>query len=41
MGLGLFIAKNLIENMEENLIYNSEDNIAVVEIKFNNSILNI
>ena len=42
MGLGLFIAKNLIENMGGKiLIYNSEDNIAVVEIKFNNSILNI
>ena len=42
MGLGIFIAKNLIENMGGNLnLYNSDDNKAVVEIIFNNSILNI
>ncbi len=42
MGLGIFIAKNLIENMGGNLdFYNSKDNNAVVEINFDNSILNI
>ena len=42
MGLGIFIAKNLIENMGGNLgFYNSKDDKAVVEIIFDNSILNI
>ena len=42
MGLGIFIAKNLLENMGGNLnFYNSEDDKAVVEIVFDNSILNI
>ena len=42
MGLGIFITKNLIENMGGNLgFYNSKDNNAVVEIIFDNSILNI
>ena len=42
MGLGIFIAKNLIENMGGNLnFYNSKENNAVVEISFDNSILNI
>ena len=42
MGLGIFIAKNLIENMGGNInFYNSKDNKAVVEIVFDNSILNI
>ena len=42
MGLGIFITKNLIENMGGNLgFYNSKDNNAVVEITFDNSILNI
>ena len=42
MGLGIFISKNLIENMGGNIdLYNSDDNKAVVEITFNNSILNI
>ena len=42
MGLGIFIAKNLIENMGGNLgFYNSKDNNAIVEITFDNSILNI
>ncbi len=42
MGLGIFIAKNLIVNMGGNLnFYNSKDNNAVVEIIFDNSILNI
>jgi len=40
MGIGIFIAKNLIENMNGNvLFYNSKENQAVVEIKFNKSIL--
>ena len=40
MGLGIFIAKNLIENMKGKvLFYNSNANNAVVEIKFNKSIL--
>ena len=42
MGLGIFIAKNLIENMNgKTLFYNSDDGYAVVEIKFNKSILMI
>ncbi|MDC3178478.1 ATP-binding protein, partial [Pelagibacteraceae bacterium] len=42
MGLGIFIAKNLIENMGGNLkLYNSKENNAVVEITFDNSILDI
>ncbi len=42
MGLGIFIAKNLIENMGGNLnFYNSKDDNAVVEINFDNSILSI
>jgi len=42
MGLGIFIAKNLIENMGGNLrFYNSTHNQAVVEITFDNSILSI
>ena len=42
MGLGIFIAKNLIENMGGNInLYNSKDENAVVEITFDNSILNI
>ena len=42
MGLGIFIAKNLIENMGGNIkFYNSKDDNAVVEIIFDNSILNI
>ena len=40
MGLGIFIAKNLIENMNGKILfYNSDDDYAVVEIKFNKSIL--
>ena len=42
MGLGIFIAKNLIENMGGNInFYNSKDDNANVEIMFDNSILNI
>ncbi len=42
MGLGIFIAKNLIENMGGNIkFYNSKDDKAVVEIIFDNSIFNI
>ena len=42
MGLGIFIAKNLIENMGGNInLFNSKDDNAVVEITFDNSILNI
>ena len=42
MGLGIFIAKNLIKNMGGNInFYNSKDEKAVVEIIFDNSILNI
>ncbi|MDC2978030.1 ActS/PrrB/RegB family redox-sensitive histidine kinase [Pelagibacteraceae bacterium] len=42
MGLGIFIAKNLIENMGGNIIfYNSKESNAIVEISFDNSILNI
>ena len=40
MGLGIFIAKNLIENMGGNIqFYNSKDDKAIVEIKLDNSIL--
>ena len=40
MGLGIFIAKNLIENMKGNIVfYNSSNNGAVVEIKFDKTIL--
>ena len=40
MGLGIFIAKNLIENMKGSIIfYNSISNGAVVEIKFDKTIL--
>ena len=42
MGLGIFIAKNLIENMGGNInLYNSKDENAVVEITFDNSILDV
>ena len=42
MGLGIFISKNLIENMGGKLsFYNSIEENAVVEIIFDNSILNI
>jgi len=42
MGLGIFISKNLIENMGGNIIfYNADKNNAIVEITFDNSILNI
>ena len=42
MGLGIFISKNLIENMGGNIrFFNSKDNCAVVEIHFQNSILSI
>ncbi len=42
MGLGIFISKNLIENMGGKIkFYNSKDNNAVVEIHFENSILSI
>ena len=40
MGLGIFIAKNLIENMKGSIFfYNSKDSKAIVEIKFKKSIL--
>ena len=40
MGLGIFIAKNLIENMKGNIVfYNSINNGAIVEIKFDKTIL--
>ena len=40
MGLGIFIAKNLIENMKGTIIfYNSLNNNAIVEIKFEKTIL--
>ena len=40
MGLGIFIAKNLIENMKGNIVfYNSINNGEVVEIKFDKTIL--
>ena len=42
MGLGIFIAKNLIENTGGQIyFYNAKDKHAVVEIKYDNSILNI
>ena len=42
MGLGIFITKNLIENMGGSIhFYNSKDNKAIVEINFDNSILKI
>ena len=42
MGLGIFIAKNLIENMGGNIkFYNSKENTAVVEISYDKSILMI
>jgi len=40
LGLGIFIAKNLIENMKGSIVFfNSVNNTAVVEIKFNKTIL--
>lgn len=40
MGLGIFISKNLIENMKGDIIfYNTKNNNAVVEIKLDKSIL--
>jgi two-component system, sensor histidine kinase RegB len=40
MGLGIFIAKNLVENMKGNInFYNSSNNGAIVEIKFDKTIL--
>ena len=40
MGLGIFITKNLIENMKGNIVfYNSINNGAVVEIKFDKTFL--
>ena len=40
MGLGIFIAKNLIENMKGSIMfYNSINNNAIVEIKFDKAIL--
>ena len=40
MGLGIFIAKNLIENMGGIIQFlNSKDNNAIVEITLSNSIL--
>ncbi len=42
MGLGIFISKNLIENMGGKIsFYNSKDNNAIVEINLINSIFNI
>ena len=42
MGLGIFISKNLIENMGGKVqFYNSKENNAVIEIKIDNSIFNI
>ena len=42
MGLGIFISKNLIENMGGNIkFYNSKENTAVVEISYDKSILMI
>ncbi len=42
MGLGIFIAKNLIENTGGQInFYNEKDKHAVVEITYDNSILNI
>ena len=40
MGLGIFIAKNLIENLGGKILfYNSKENNAIVEIKLNKGIL--
>jgi len=39
MGLGIFIAKNLIENMKGNITFYNSKNGAVVEIKFDKTIL--
>ena len=40
MGLGIFISKNLIENMKGSInFYNSSKNNAVVAIKFQKDIL--
>ena len=39
MGLGIFIAKNLIENMRGNIIFYNSNDGAVVEIKFDKTIL--
>ena len=40
MGLGIFISKNLVENMKGSIIfYNSDNNGGVVEIKFDKTIL--
>ena len=40
MGLGIFISKNLIENMKGYIMfYNSNNNSAIVEIKFDKTIL--
>jgi two-component system sensor histidine kinase RegB len=39
MGLGIFIAKNLIENMRGNIIFFNSNKGAVVEIKFDKTIL--
>ncbi|MFL2519989.1 MAG: ActS/PrrB/RegB family redox-sensitive histidine kinase [Alphaproteobacteria bacterium] len=42
MGLGIFISKNLIENMGGKIsFYNSKQSHAIVEINFDNSILNV
>ena len=42
MGLGIFISKNLIENMGGKIsFYNSKQSHATVEINFDNSILNL
>ena len=42
MGLGIFIAKNLIENMGGKItFYNSRRGNAVVEINLDNSILEV
>ena len=42
MGLGIFISKNLIENMGGKItFYNTKDNNAVVEINLINAILKI
>ena len=40
MGLGIFISKNLIENLGGKILfYNSKQNNAIVEIKLNKDIL--
>ena len=40
LGLGIFISKNLIENLGGTILfYNSKENHAIVEIKFNKDIL--